>query len=623
LQNEVDQLKQLDSRLRRDIGTFAPTEGKLDALARAVLTARENYDELASRYEVSKTSEALTNFGAPDRIQVVADPLSPALRAPPRYSVFVAAGIAAALAIGAALAAVAELLDQRLRRSVDFARIFNVPVMARVGGRERPQPGADLGSGTAQQQDPGSPAFDPTRGRAWPSRTAARRADPAVGDVEVAAVGGRVDHAAREKAVPVRSIPSAFIPCLIFIIFSHFRIHEAFPVLFDLHIPQILAIITLGSLLYHLLVTSSIKPFWSPELILLLIFFALATFGILFAFDRPAALSYWSNTFIKIVIMAIAIAWTTRTPSDFALAARWFIVAGTVVALVAIYNKVNGIGLVEGTRVTIGRTLGSLLGDPNDLALTLLFPLGFAGAFALGRVGFADRLLGLVGSVTVGLAIVATQSRGGLLGVVGVLFVLASSRVRSKAILVAGGIAMAVALYSFAAISDRQSGGGREPVIDESAQGRLTAWETAWNMAKARPLTGVGLVNSVGAYYFFTPVWQGSNHAVHSTWLGVLAETGFPGFFVFVTMVVAVTRTSLTSLRFFRGGQADPRMRATSLALVASITGFCVSGTFLTQGMNWPLYILLGLTVAMRHWREAEQSVELTLPQLEPVPLRS
>lgn len=32
---------------------------------------------------------------------------------------------------------------------------------------------------------------------------------------------------------------------------------------------------------------------------------------------------------------------------------------------------------------------------------------------------------------------------------------------------------------------------------------------------------------------------------------------------------------------------------------MAGLVGFCVAGTFLTQGFTWPLYVLIGLTVAL------------------------
>ena len=61
-----------------------------------------------------------------------------------------------------------------------------------------------------------------------------------------------------------------------------------------------------------------------------------------------------------------------------------------------------GIGLVEGTRVTIGREIGSVLGDPNDLALVLMFPASFAvSLIATQGVGKSSRLLGLLAFVTI------------------------------------------------------------------------------------------------------------------------------------------------------------------------------------------------------------------------------
>ncbi len=100
---------------------------------------------------------------------------------------------------------------------------------------------------------------------------------------------------------------------------------------------------------------------------------------------------------------------------------------------------------------------------------------------------------------------------------------------RSKLVLVAGAIAVGLALFSLSAISERQSDGAGEPGIDELAQRPFDSVANGLKYGEsARPLTGVGLVNATENYYFYTPIWQGGNHAVHSTWLGIFAETGFP-----------------------------------------------------------------------------------------------
>jgi uncharacterized protein involved in exopolysaccharide biosynthesis len=132
LQKEVDQLKQLDVALRRDIADFGPIEEKLQALDRNAKTARDNYDELAKRYEMSKVTGALATFEAPDRIQILQPPSSPAPRVPPKYLLFLVAGIAAAMAMGAGFVAAAELLDPRLRRGSDFARVVEAPIIVRI-----------------------------------------------------------------------------------------------------------------------------------------------------------------------------------------------------------------------------------------------------------------------------------------------------------------------------------------------------------------------------------------------------------------------------------------------------------------------------------------------------------
>lgn len=97
-------------------------------------------------------------------------------------------------------------------------------------------------------------------------------------------------------------------------------------------------------------------------------------------------------------------------------------VSGVSVALVALYNKANGIGLVEGTRVTISRDLRSQLGDPNDLSLVLMFPVSFLAAEAFNTSGTrTQRFFGIAGLLIVINGIIATQSRGGLLGICAVL----------------------------------------------------------------------------------------------------------------------------------------------------------------------------------------------------------
>lgn len=399
-------------------------------------------------------------------------------------------------------------------------------------------------------------------------------------------------------------LKSPFIVTLMFVVFSFFRLHEVFPQLYTLRIPLLLSLASLGLLGWHIFISKRIKPYWTLELTIFTLFFILTTLGIVFASNRSLAMEYYIDVYIKIAIMTIAIAWLTRKPKDFNIASIILVLSGIGVSIVALYNKINGIGLVEGTRVTIGRELGSFLGDPNDLALVLLFPMGLAVSLVMEKGSHPIlRVLGIFGVILLFSAIITTQSRGGLLGVMAVFGVFAYQYIKSKTLLFLIGAIAAIVLYVFSGISDRASGGSHEEGIDKSAQGRLYAWQAAFLMAVDNPVTGVGLNNFYANYFFYTMHWDGKPYAVHSTWFGVLAETGFVGLFLFTVMIMVLILSIKRSLEIIHSKAYVPiPIRVTAQGNLAGMAGIIVSGTFLTQGFTWPIYILMSFIVALSHW---------------------
>jgi len=400
------------------------------------------------------------------------------------------------------------------------------------------------------------------------------------------------------------------IMALGFTVFSFFRIHEVFPALYPLRIPQMLALAALASLGWNMW-CRRIQIYWSSELAVFSCFFIIVSIGVIFATNRPEAWSSWSGTYVKIGVMTFALAWAIVTPAAFKLVTRTIISAGALVSFVALYNKINGIGLVENTRVTIGRDIGSMLGDPNDLALVLLFPASFALSTLLSKSrGKASRIFAAISFVAVFAAIIATQSRGGLLGVTAVIGVFAWRRIPNKGVIAVGAVAVLLILFLLAGVGDRASGGAHEEGIDESAMGRIYAWGAAWSMAITHPVLGVGLNNFLSNYWAYSSHWDGNNHAVHSTWFGVLAETGFVGLIFFVIMVAAIVRSAIRSVRQLEmfTGRESADILIVARAVEAGLVGFIVSGTFLTMGFTWPLYILLSLASAVSHYARTVKS---------------
>ncbi|KPH64107.1 O-antigen ligase family protein [Pseudoalteromonas porphyrae] len=389
----------------------------------------------------------------------------------------------------------------------------------------------------------------------------------------------------------------AFI--ILFILFSYFRLHEAFPVLMPLKIPKLLALASILGIVWHLFISKKLKPHWSTTHLIFVIWFVWLTVCVFSASNKGIAIEYWSGVLVKVLIMVFAISWWMTSLSHFNSVRLGIMVSGVTIAIVALSNKINGIGLVEGTRVTISRDIRSQLGDPNDLSLVLMFPVSFLAAEMFNTNAHSlRRLLAAIGLLLAISGVIATQSRGGLLGIAAIICFFLYQKIKNPLIVAGIGVVGMLVLMIFAGITDRQSGGAQEGGVDESAMGRIYAWQAAINMALANPLTGVGVNNFFVNYYFYSPHWDGKNHAVHSTWFQVLGETGFVGLCIFILVIVSINRSLSRVFTLIKINRND-NIAINASALKAGLIGFMVSGTFLTQAFTWPLYIILALTIAL------------------------
>ena len=399
-----------------------------------------------------------------------------------------------------------------------------------------------------------------------------------------------------------------FVVCLIFILFSFFRLHEVFPQLDPIKIPLLTALGSYFVLAWHIILTRKVKTYWRREHTIFARFFGWVVMGILFSSHIPSAFNNFTSVYMKIGIMVLAISWLMTEKWHFKLAHLLIISSGLAVGCIAVYNKLNGIGLVEDTRVTIP---GTSLGDPNDLSLVLSFPMSYAVAFAATRgTGKMKTLLGLIGFVIFIWAILSTQSRGGLLATIAVMGIFGLRIIKSKLLLISVASFGLVILIAVAGISDRKSGGAAEEGIDQSAMGRIHAWEAAFFMALRNPMTGVGLSMFLDNYWNYATHSraQGKAHVTHSTWFQVMAESGFFGLGLFLFLIYTIflsIRASLERMDRLKGTpDYDPHLTAITMGTYAGLVGFCVSGTFLSQGFLWPVYIITSISIAIANYMD-------------------
>jgi putative inorganic carbon (hco3(-)) transporter len=388
--------------------------------------------------------------------------------------------------------------------------------------------------------------------------------------------------------------------CTLFMIISYFRIHEAFPVLYPLHLPLALAILSLMSAFIHM-VGGQVRFTWRPPLKFLIVLFVFVVVSCITSTDQ-----YTSRTtlgdLVKIFLMTFVIAWLFRKPTHFQFITRVVIIAGATIALVAIDNYVTGFDLIGG-RVRIGSALNSSIGDPNDLCLVLLFAWSFCLAVIVIRPSPVDCILGLIATPALLWAMIATQSRGGLIGVLAVVAIIGSQKWKSKPVMVLTCLALCAAIF-IAMADNRGSSFGEDSAFDDSSQNRLNAWIAAIKMGISRPIWGVGLNTfRENLWSYKTDMWADYHDMVaHSTWLTVFAEIGVPGFVVFIMMVGSTWRAcrhNLSALECLNNGKA---LKVVALGLMGGVGGFCASGTFLSQAFTWPIYIFVGLTVSLSNY---------------------
>ncbi len=145
------------------------------------------------------------------------------------------------------------------------------------------------------------------------------------------------------------------------------------------------------------------------------------------------------------------------------------------------------------------------------------------------------------------IGVISTGSRGGLLGLVAVMFVYLL-RGRNKA---AGVIVLVLAALLFVAlvpsnVNERYMTIG-EYQQDDSAMGRIYAWKAGLKMMATRPLTGVGVgcfETAFGTHY--RPPGFNSNRwiAPHNTLVQIGGETGVIGLAVYLYLYFSVSYTT-------------------------------------------------------------------------------
>jgi len=229
----------------------------------------------------------------------------------------------------------------------------------------------------------------------------------------------------------------------------------------------------------------------------------------------------------------------------------------------------------------------SLYGDENVFAM--LFVVGLPFLFFLGSF-FKKTIYKYFTWLIIPFgwhAIFLTGSRGGLLGLaVTIVFII----LRSSRKLVGLGLLISLLVcYQWQAgdvMKERAAGLENVEEVD-TAETRFQAWEAAFNMMRAYPLTGVGLSAMGPAFPDFSTE---KPRVAHSSYFQTGAESGIPALIIYVYLIIwCLYRMVLISIRAkgVLGSDCDDIYVYLLLnSLIVSFAGFSFCGLFLSLNNN-------------------------------------
>ncbi|QBQ54510.1 putative O-glycosylation ligase, exosortase A system-associated [Nitrosococcus wardiae] len=207
-------------------------------------------------------------------------------------------------------------------------------------------------------------------------------------------------------------------------------------------------------------------------------------------------------------------------------------------------------------------------------------------------------------------AVVGTQSRGGLLGLL-TMGAMLTLKTRGAALFaVFGAVVLALAFYFMPAQWKERMEMLTTPEQtaqqDASARQRIDAWSFGYYKALSEPLTGGGF-----------EVYVEHGVEAHSIWFEVLGEQGFIGFGLYLVLWLTTWRSASRIIKIVGKRQDIRWMRDLAAMIQASLIAYAAGGSFLGLAYFDFFYTLIALIVICKvllNKALAEESAEYSTP---------
>ena len=410
-------------------------------------------------------------------------------------------------------------------------------------------------------------------------------------------------------------------PVLVGVVLAYvWRVQDLVPGLASLKVPTLMTALAIALALVDPRVSRRMAELTHHGVWRLVPWFALcAAASVIFSIDLGGSADFLVRTFLPSLALALivpACAFVMRDGERFAAVQ----VAGAAVYCAIILSQFH--------EDASGR-LGSLIFyDANDLGMLLVCTLPLCVYFVRHGRHIAWRILSFAVTVLLAVAIARSGSRGAFLGLVSVVayMMLFSKGTPSRVRLAIVGVAAALLVFG----SGTRYGTMMSTILHVETDynwtgddGRLAIWNRGLGYVSERPLTGVGLNAFPKAEGTMSPMARRHEFgtgikwsAPHNSFVQVGVELGIPALLLFMAILWRAFTTARRLARDARRTE-DARFRNPAdlaEAHAATLVGYVVSGSFLSQGYAPYLYFVIGMIIALdatvrAEWEPATASI--------------
>jgi hypothetical protein len=328
------------------------------------------------------------------------------------------------------------------------------------------------------------------------------------------------------------------------------------------------------------------------NLILLLVLTALLSIPL--AVQRSAA--WFSFTeYLKVVVMFIVMVNVVRTEKRLKVLIVLVLGVSCILGVAAINDyRVGNLG-PDGSRIS--GVIGGLFGNPNDLALHLVTMIPLAVGLLFATRNPITKVLYLLCSLLMLGGIIATFSRGGVLGVACAILVLMWKLSRRGRIVFAVVGILTIVVLAPGIIRSRLG-----TTQDASAIARTDDLKRSLFLTVRHPVFGIGMGNYV--YY------SNRAKATHNAYTQVASELGVVAGVCYLLFVIAPLKPLRRIERENLDSKRKPPVHYLAIALQASLAGYMVSSFFASVAYAWYVYYLVGYAVCLRRIHEMNKQTQ-------------